>query len=175
MQGNGGLPKDMDAGAKWFRKAAVQGLMQAQFKLAECYDRGDGVPRDQFPGTINSQAYNWYRKSAEQGYAQAQVVMGSCCLAYGVPTRDPAVAKGWWEKAAAQGSADAQHMLDNNFPNVSSVADFADVKPVPSAADLAQRLFDAPLADVRQELESSRAREVVAAAALSPRGEAPGN
>ena len=46
---------------KWYRKAAEQGVANAQFFLAECYDNGKGVTRDE------EEALKWYRKSAEQG------------------------------------------------------------------------------------------------------------
>lgn len=47
-------------------KAAEQGNIEAQYHLALCYDKGEGV-------TPNStEAAKWYLKAAEQGLAKAQ-------------------------------------------------------------------------------------------------------
>ncbi len=59
------------AAAAWYRKAADQGSLTAQLRLAELYrDGGMGFPRDM------SQAAEWYRKAAEQGEVGAQATLG---------------------------------------------------------------------------------------------------
>jgi hypothetical protein len=63
-------PQDDAQAAVWFRKAAEQGLAEAQFSLGEFYDQGDGVTQD------DAQAALWYRKASEQGYAPAQFFLG---------------------------------------------------------------------------------------------------
>jgi TPR repeat protein len=50
----------------WFRKAADQGLAEAQTDLGWAYENGAGVPQD------NTQAVAWYRKAAEQGHPEAK-------------------------------------------------------------------------------------------------------
>jgi predicted aspartyl protease len=50
----------------WYRKAADQGLDNAQFSLGVMYHNGEGVPQDL------AQAGAWYRKAAKQGNADAQ-------------------------------------------------------------------------------------------------------
>ena len=91
--------------ASWYRKAADQGVAQAQFNLGVKYDNGEGVPQDY------AAAVSWYRKAAEQGAAYAQFNLG---VKYdngeGVP-QDYAAAAGWYRKAADQGVAQAQFNL----------------------------------------------------------------
>ena len=45
--------------AKWFRKAADQGIALAQANLGLCYEKGEGVPRD------IAEAMKWYRLASE--------------------------------------------------------------------------------------------------------------
>jgi TPR repeat protein len=51
---------------KWYRKAAEQGIFQAQFNLGNRYANGQGVLQDY------AEVLNWYRKAADQGFADAQ-------------------------------------------------------------------------------------------------------
>lgn len=44
--GEGGVPKDLQEAVKYYRLAADQGLVEAYEPLAECYDKGEGVPQD---------------------------------------------------------------------------------------------------------------------------------
>lgn len=50
----------------WYQVAANAGVPSAQFKLANAYFAGVGVPRDQ------AQALRWYMRAAQQGLAAAQ-------------------------------------------------------------------------------------------------------
>jgi len=52
--------------ASWYRKAAEQGSLAGQLRLAELYRDGRGVSRDM------AHAAEWYRKAADQGDAGAQ-------------------------------------------------------------------------------------------------------
>jgi len=62
MQAAGrGVPQDDVQAVQWIRKAANQGLAQAQCILGGAYAVGMGVAKD------NVQAEQWYRKAAEQG------------------------------------------------------------------------------------------------------------
>ena len=91
--------------AKLFKAAADQGLADAQFKLATCYDTGLGVPQDL------AEAVKWYKPAAEQGLADAQFNLGFCYFnGHGVP-QDYAEAAKWLKLAAQQGLAAAQEVL----------------------------------------------------------------
>jgi hypothetical protein len=89
----------------WFRKAAEQGDVVAQFNLGLMYEHGQGVPQDYV------QAVAWYRKAADQGNAEAQNNLG---LMYyngrGVP-RDDVAAHRWLNLAASRASVSATRNL----------------------------------------------------------------
>ena len=55
---------------KWYRKAAEQGIANAQFRLGVCYEDGMGVVKDE------AEAMKWWRKAAEQGFSSAQISLG---------------------------------------------------------------------------------------------------
>jgi hypothetical protein len=99
------VPKDVTKSALWFRKAAEQGLSDAQYNLAGAYSDGEGVPLDYAQATI------WFRKAADQGDAGAQLNLGAAYeVGQGVP-QDYAQAAVWYRKAAEQGDAEAQFFL----------------------------------------------------------------
>jgi len=52
-----GVKKDDVEAAKWYRKAAEQGISIAQFDLGVMYYRGEGVRKD------DAEAVRWYRQS----------------------------------------------------------------------------------------------------------------
>jgi len=57
-------------GSKWFRLAAEQGEVSAQFYMGVFYQEGLGVSKD------IKESIKWYRLAAEQGYAAAQIRLG---------------------------------------------------------------------------------------------------
>jgi len=65
-----GVPRDYTEAIKWYRKAADQGYVLAQYNLGIMYGYGRGVPQN------NKEAVKWYRKAAEQGLAIAQYNLG---------------------------------------------------------------------------------------------------
>jgi len=61
-----GIPKDRATqdhakAARWYRKAAEQGVAGSQFSLGFMYDNGLGVSQD------HAQATRWFRKATERG------------------------------------------------------------------------------------------------------------
>ena len=86
----------------WTRKAAEQGLADAQSNLGWLYRAGQGVPQNY------EQAMAWYRKAAEQGDATAQ---NDLAVMYangqGVP-QDYVEAHKWRNLAASRASAENQ-------------------------------------------------------------------
>jgi len=84
---------------EFYRKAAEQGDVSAQFNLGFLYAKGQDVPQDY------AKAAAWFGKAAEQGDAKSQYVMGHLYeQGKGVP-QDDAKAAEWFRKAAAQGYA----------------------------------------------------------------------
>ena len=61
-----GVPEDEAESARWYRKAAEQGDVAAQFKLGGMYLYGHGVPQDYV------RAHKWLNLSRAGGYSRAQ-------------------------------------------------------------------------------------------------------
>ena len=91
--------------AKWYRKAAAQGLMEAQYKLGSLFDRGSGVPKNL------TGAFIWYERAAQQGHAEAQFLIAKMYRdGKGVP-RNADKALEWFTKSNAQGYPDARQAM----------------------------------------------------------------
>ena len=89
-----GVAKDQVQAVAWYRKAAEQGIPQAQDNLGLCYANGEVVAKDLV------QAVSWFRKAAEQGFAPAQLNLGvSYYAGYGV-AKDEIEAYAYWNLAA---------------------------------------------------------------------------
>jgi TPR repeat protein len=94
------------AAVSWYRKAAEQGIADAQVNLGNMYASGQGVPQDY------AAAVSWYRKAAEQGYAGAQYNLGQMYRkGQGVP-QDYVTAHMWFNLAAAAGDDRAAEVRD---------------------------------------------------------------
>ena len=65
-----GIPKNAVESVKWYRMAAEQGHVAAQYVMGMIYHSGDGVPQDL------AEAVKWYRMSAEQGHPTSQFNLG---------------------------------------------------------------------------------------------------
>ena len=72
MYANGqGLKQDFKEAAKWYERAAKQGIPQAQFRLGEIYMSGRGVPMDL------ERSYAWFAVASHLGHAQAAKALQS--------------------------------------------------------------------------------------------------
>jgi hypothetical protein len=99
------LQKNYVEAEKWCRKAAQQGMAEAQAELGYAYCYGAGLPRDY------AEAVKWNRKAAEQGNAMAQQNLGECFnFGYGVQENHTAAAR-WYQKAALQGNRPSELSL----------------------------------------------------------------
>ena len=56
-----GVAQSYEDAVKWYRKAANQGFVRAQYNLALKYYYGDGVAQDK------AEAKKWFQKAAAQG------------------------------------------------------------------------------------------------------------
>lgn len=100
-----GVKKSYERAIKWYRKAADQGSIPAQYYLGRMYQYGWGVDLS------DTKAVNCYRLAANQGYAPAQFSLGqSYQYGWGVKQSAENAAK-WLRKAADQGYAPAQNNL----------------------------------------------------------------
>jgi len=95
-----------ETAAEWYRKAALQGDPEGEYRLGLCYVRGLGVPKNE------ALAAKWFSKAAQGGNANAQYELGDCYrLAKGVGTDIPK-AYFWCNLAAASGNEDASEARD---------------------------------------------------------------
>lgn len=95
----------MEAAAPYYRKAAENGHVEAQYILATMYRTGRGLPLDM------DQAVLWYARSADGGYPMAQFTLGNMHLkGDGVPRNVP-MALELLGRAAEQGHPQAQYNL----------------------------------------------------------------
>ena len=96
-----------DDAAAWFRLAAVQGHVEAQYALARLHYQGFIVPRD------TAEMMHWLTKLASGGYARAQVTLGAV-YEYGLDNIQPDLAEAlkWYELAAGLGGTEVRAMAD---------------------------------------------------------------
>lgn len=98
-------PAKGNAVIQQLRAQAERGDVEAQFALAQAYDRGRDVPSDK------GEAVRWYMRAAEQGDAFSQYLLGNNSLnGTGMPQSEKEAVR-WWQRAAAQGFAPAQSSL----------------------------------------------------------------
>ncbi len=100
-----GVTPNLEQAAKWYERAANQGLAPAQYRLASLYEKGRGVEKDV------GLAQAWYQKAARQGNVKA---MHNLAVLYaegaaGEPKFDQAAQ--WFKKAASHGVRDSQYNL----------------------------------------------------------------
>ena len=105
------MPEDHVEAARWYRKAARQGNLQAEFNLGALYDIGQGVPLD------HAQAARWYRKAARRGIIDAQFNLGVMYEEGQGVARDTAEAARWYRQAAERGLPMAQMALADLYAN----------------------------------------------------------
>ena len=104
-----GADRNYDLAADFFRQAAEQGHVDAQYRTGLCYDEGKGVRED------SREAANWYQRAAEQGNVKAQYRLGECFdYGHGVP-KDTAMADRWFMAAAEQGDAKAEYKVGMRY------------------------------------------------------------
>ena len=102
------MEKDAAKAVEWYRKAAKQGSVDAQFNLGECYYEGTGVEKDA------AKAVEWFRRAAEQGNdAEAQYYLGAYYYNGTGVEKDASKAVEWYRKASNQGNKDASDRLKN--------------------------------------------------------------
>jgi len=104
INGEDGVPQDIEQAISLYTKAAQQGNAAAQFNLAWQYDTGRLIKQD------NEKAIFWYTKAAEQSDSDAQFNLGNY---YRIDDKikNLKTAVFWYTKAAEQGNPDAQFNL----------------------------------------------------------------
>lgn len=64
-----GVEQDEVEALKWIRKAAEQGISEAQYVLGACYQNGIVADKN------ITEAVKWYRKAAAQGHKKAMTAL----------------------------------------------------------------------------------------------------
>ncbi len=99
------MPRDPEQALDWFRKAAEQNFVPAQYRLGTLYEKGIGTKEDQ------SAAALWYGRAAQGGHVRAMHNLG-VLLANGLNDKpDYAGAARLFRKAAEHGLRDSQYNL----------------------------------------------------------------
>ena len=88
---------------------AEAGDAESQISLAQCYENGNGVTRD------DAEALKWARMAAEQGHAMGQNILGRYYFNGTGTPQDHKEAVQWFQKAAIQGLAKAQFNLASAY------------------------------------------------------------
>lgn len=70
LMGWQGHEQNNEQAAEWMKKAAEQGVVEAQVVMGAMYDRGLGVPNDRNAAT------QWYEKAAAQGHGTSLAILG---------------------------------------------------------------------------------------------------
>jgi TPR repeat protein len=126
----------------WYQSAAEAGVASAQFKLANAYFAGAGVPRDP------AQALVWYDRAARQGLPEAQNALGILLMGGVAGPRDPVEGYKWLVLAEKGGNPDSHAVREKASAQIAA-ADRA------RAEDLAARfkpVLERPMSDVPPRL-----------------------
>ncbi len=94
--------KVVQSALAWYEIAANAGVPSAQFKLANAYFAGVGVPHDP------AQAQLWYSRAAQQGLPQAQHALGIMLMGGVAGTKDPVEGYKWLLLAERGGNQDSR-------------------------------------------------------------------
>jgi TPR repeat protein len=90
---------------RWFQRAAKNGHVPSQYRLATLYELGRGTPKNYV------EASKWYSRAAEAGHVKAMHNL-AVLLAQGQGVQlDHEAAAKWFQKAADHGLADSQYNL----------------------------------------------------------------
>ncbi len=117
--------KNIDSAFKWYEKAANQGDLRSQKKLASEYVRNrnskyskrDGFSTIITPEKNHTLSFNWYKKAAEQGDLESQAKIASMySQGIGVEINDKLAFK-WAKNAAELGNKVAARQVSKLYRN----------------------------------------------------------
>lgn len=78
-----GVARNEEKAATWYRRAADQGHVKAQFALGQAYEEGRGVKQDREAAT------QWYRRAADRGMPEAKEKIEASSPPQTVPADSP--------------------------------------------------------------------------------------
>jgi len=101
-----GVPKDKKKACEWWRKAAQQGHVEAQYRLGKTYIDGSfGILKNW------QRARHWLFKAAQHGHVDAQYTLGKAYATGWRSGQNHKIACEWYRKAAEQGHLAAKEDL----------------------------------------------------------------
>ncbi len=102
------IKKDINEAIKWYRKAAIQINVDAQYSLGRIYFVYDDYKN-------YKESFIWCQKAAEQGLASAQNNLGVMYSEGEGTPKNYIQAFKWYKKAAEQGDSNAQYNLGAKY------------------------------------------------------------
>ena len=96
------VSRDWAESAKWWRRSAESGYLQAQHNLGVLYYRGEGVARN------HDEAAKWFRIAGERGFAESQHNLGILYRDGEGVEQDNGKAYVWLSLATEQGFVESQ-------------------------------------------------------------------
>jgi len=109
QNGYGETQPDMAIAKEWFQRSSDQGNPDAQSRLGDMYEYGDGVKQNY------TEAAKWYRKAAEQGGGWSQFILAEHYEHGSGVTQNDSEALKWYLRAAKQGSPLAALFLSEAY------------------------------------------------------------
>jgi TPR repeat protein len=97
--------REMDKAGKWLTDAAKQGLGEANLNLGYMYDKGLGLPRNDY------EALKYYKKAAEQKVPQAYINIGLLYERGEGVKENPTEAAKWFQKAVDANLPEGRYRL----------------------------------------------------------------
>ena len=101
-----GAKADEAEAARWFRKAALQGNVEAQYHLALLVSKGAKGLKQDWPTALKL-----FQDAAAKGHASAMNALGRAYQTGTGTTADPAKAAEWYAKAVEEKLPDAENNL----------------------------------------------------------------
>ena len=134
-QGKEGAEQDMKEAVRWYRAAAKQGEVNAQYRLSEIYRDGNGVEPD------GEEAKKWREKAREQGHPMA--ILDEFLEKVEAPEYEQNLER--LRKPAEEGDPQAQHELGmayyNGYGVEQNYAEAVKWLRLAAAQDVPQALF----------------------------------
>jgi len=139
--------KIVQSALSWYQTAAHAGVPSGQFKLANAYFAGVGVPRDP------AQALLWYSRAAQQGLPQAQHALGIMLMGGVAGPADPVEGYKWLVLAERGGNPDSRAVRAKAAEQIGE----RDRKRAEALAQSFQPVLERPIDDGPQRLVPPKA------------------
>jgi len=101
--------KNLDRAIAWYKKAAINGNLDAKYAMGVLYEKGEGIKIDYV------RAIKWYYSAASKGHINAQFNLANMYAKGAGVEQNQRMAVKWYVRAANQGDAVAQYNLANRY------------------------------------------------------------